>query len=191
MRKLILCLCLILIFILPSVASGQIAAGGETQAHDITIQLVQTDLTHDGIQYDDPDTSSTADTYATVFEKSFDMGLSEHWATGVDFTQTMIDCYFKLIVSGRAVSTATADISWLAQARNKDGTWTSLADSCMFENPSTTFVDSTRKGYVEMSTTFNKVPFDFRIRMKCSEDDEGIIKLKSGSYIRAIYKEKL
>ena len=177
------------------VASGAMAQGGEgkgTQAHDITVQIVNGDLTHNGLQYTEPDTTTTLNIDIEIFSDTFDMGLGENYNNANAWiTQEMIDCYFNIIVSSAAVSSGTADITWKPQARNRDGTWTDLCTAVTVPNPSTTFVDSTRKGYCTLSSTFNTVPFDFRIIMQCNETDEGIAKVRSGSYIRAIYKEKL
>ena len=184
----------LLMFMLAA-ASGVIAQGGAgkgTQAHDITMQIVNSDLTHNGLQYTEPDTTTTLNTDIVIFSETFNMGLGENYNNEYNWiTQEMIDCYFNIIVSSSAVSTGTADIKWQPQARNRDGTWTDLCDAVTVPNPSTTFADSVRKGYCTLSSTFNTVPFDFRIIMQCNETDEGIAKIRSGSYIRAIFKEKI
>ena len=161
---------------------------GINLGHDYTFQLVTGDLTATGVQYSTMDTTGTAAAELALFTKSIDLvfGNQSNQETSHKF---IIDLYFEIFGSFAAATTGTADIEWKPQARNKDGTWTDLASYVDIPDIGTSFTASNLKGYAETSSTLDEIPLDFRILMKCDEDDEGIGKIKSGSYIRITFRD--
>lgn len=156
--------------------------------HDYTIYPVQADLTTDGVQYSTEVTTTTADTNVAAFSYTFDLGLDQLGSFQSRTTRTLLSCYFDIRIMLGAVSTATADVTMVAQARNKDGTWVNLFDAIEYEDIGTTYLEKTYKGYADLQTNFQEVPFDFQILFQCDETDEGKAKLKNTSYFRAIFK---
>ena len=132
--------------------------------------------------------TETAATAITLFTKNIDLvfGAQRNQSLSHKF---LIDLYFEVYGEFAAASTGTADVEWKPQARNKNGTWTDLASYVDLPNVGTTFTASTLKGYAEISSTLDEIPFDFRVLMKCDEEDEGIGRIKSGSLIRATFRD--
>jgi len=160
-----------------------------TLGHDFSIFPVQNDLTTDGVQYSTEVATTTADTDVVAFEYDFNLGFPDATVGMSDTSMALLWCYFEINCMLKANSTGTADVTWKAQTRNHDGTWTDLFAATEYSNINTTYLEKTFKGYAEISSTFNEVPFDFRIIFQCDEADEGRAKLKNTSYFRAIFKE--
>jgi hypothetical protein len=163
---------------------------GINLGHDVTLQVVTGDLTSDGTQYADSVSTAGVGVDSTLISDEFDLafGSTGTWNSRTVKTRTLLDAYFDITIEVRAVSSGTADMTWRVQARNDDGTWTDLVDSLVVENPGTSWTESTLKGYAELSNTFNQVPFDYRILLRCNEASEGYGRVKSGSTVRAIFK---
>ena len=155
---------------------------GINLGHDYTFQLVTGDLTSTGVQYSTKDTTGTAAAELALFTKAIDLDF------GTGAHKYIIDLYFDIIGNFAAATTGTADVEWKPQARNKDGTWTDLVAAYVdLPNVGTTFVDSRLRGYATLSATLDEIPLDFRILMKCDETNEGIGRVKSGSYVRVTF----
>ena len=155
---------------------------GINLGHDFTVQLTTGDLTST-VQYSTIDSTTTKDIAITMFSKDIDFSF------GTGAHKYIIDCYFYIVCEFSSATTNTADVEWKPQARNDDGTWTDLASYVDMPDVDTTFTESVLKGYATTSATFDEVPFNFRILMKCDEADEGIGKVKSGSYIRVTFED--
>jgi len=160
---------------------------GITLAHDVTFQLVTGDLTSSGVQYSTMDTTGTAAAELVLFTKSIDLVFGNQ-KTAIPSHKFLVDLYFDIKVEIRAL-TATGDVEWKPQARNKNGTWTDLASYVDLPDVNTVFTLSVLKGYATTASTIDEIPLDFRILMKCDETDKGIGKVKSGSNIRAIFRD--
>ncbi len=161
---------------------------GINLAHDVTFQLVDGDLTSTGVQYSTIDTTGTAAAELVLFSKTIDLVFGNQ-TNRTPSHKFLIDLYFEIFMEISSVSTNTADVEWKPQARNADGTWTDLASYVDLPDVDTTFIASTLKGYAELSSTLDEIPLNFRILIKCDENDEGVGKLKSGSYIRVIFRD--
>lgn len=178
----------ILVCFLSQFSYADAPIGGKL-GHDFTMQFVTGDLTATGTQYTDYDSTTTTNTDVTFLSKTFDLSFGDKgiWPTTLA-VRTIFDVYFEITVEVQAKSTATADIIWKAQARNKDGTWTDLFAEVLVSNPNTSWTASTRKGYATPSGTFDEVPFDVRLIFQCNESNEGRARVKSGSYSRVMFK---
>jgi hypothetical protein len=145
---------------------------------DFGDRLVSGALTEDGIQYSSEVTTGDADVDVNVLSKLIDPGLEGD----------ILWIEFGLTAEFKAVSSATADLIWKWQARNKDGTWVDLHPAVTETDIGTTYKSCTRSGYFEPEANFNRVPFDIRLILQCNEADEGRAKVKNSSYVRVIYK---
>jgi len=173
------------------IVSGQIAEAepptGVNLGHDYTFQLVTGDLTST-YQYSTVVTTGTAATESVLLTKDLDLvfGSAPNRSASKKY---LIACYFHIIGEFKAASTGTADVEWKPQARNADGTWVDLADYVDMANVGTSYTQSILKGYFTLVDNFDEMPFDFQILIKCDEDDEGMGRIKSGSYVRAIFRD--
>lgn len=160
---------------------------GASLGHDITTYLVENELTSDGVQYTDYDSTTTASAAVELYSTTIDFGLDSNWPKNYMKSRKLINCYFDLNVQCKADTSSTADVEWKPQARNEGGTWVDLCDWVDLANVGTTWTDSARKGYAELQANFSKVPFDFRVLVKCDEINQGRARIKSGSYVRAVF----
>jgi hypothetical protein len=92
-----------------------------------------------------------------------------------------------LTAAYRAVSSATADLTYKWQARNKGGTWVDLHSAVVKTDIGTTYVEETRSGRFKTVTGFNSVPFEVRLIIQCNEASQGRARVKNTSFIRAKY----
>jgi len=166
----------------------------------VKYQVVEGALTEDGTQYSDEVTTETANEEKELLSKDLDLkvnvnridsGVYINTAKAIDVPKNILSVYFNIVVELKAVSSATADVSWKAQARNDGGTWVDLFDWKTYADIGTTYAEKTFKGYFNPQTNFNQLPADFRILIKCNEDNEGKGKVKSGSYIEVNFLEPL
>lgn len=188
MRNLIKVLLLAGVYFLMAIPVAGEPPTGINLGHDYTFQFVTGDLTST-VQYSTVVNTTTAGADVTLFSKSIDLifGIAPDGRTASH--KFLIGCYFNIITEIRSVSTGTADVEWKPQARNKDGTWTDLASYVDLPDVGASYTQSVLKGYAEISDTFDEMPFDFRILIKCDEVNEGRGRVKSGSYVRAIFKD--
>lgn len=98
----------------------------------------------------------------------------------------IVEFEFALTAAFCAVSTATADLIYQWQARNKDGTWVNLHVAVTKTNINTTYVEETYSGRFMPTANFNAVPFDVRLIIQCNEANEGRAKTKNSSYIKLV-----
>lgn len=183
MKKLIFIM--IIIIAVFSIAKAQYAA---PYAGDHTFWMVSGNLTSDGTQYSTEISTTTADVAVTAFQNTIDIHIGDYGSAY--FEKTIEDCYFKTLVEIKADSSASAKVSWKVQAKDlNEDDWVDL--SAWSDGSSaigTTYVEKELTGWVDLSDSdFGRLPFEYRILVKCDEAGEGRIKIKSGSYIRVVY----
>jgi hypothetical protein len=134
-------------------------------------------LTSDGIQWSAEKDTTTADTDVEV----------ESIVIKPPALGKMIDVEFGLTAAFRAVSSATADLTYKWQARNKGGTWVDLHSAVTKTDIGTTYVEESRSGRFKTVANFDSLPFEVRLIVQCNEDNEGRAKIKNSSYVRVKY----
>ena len=135
------------------------------------------DLTADGIQWSAEKDTTTADVDVEV----------ESVTIKPPALGAMIEVEFGLTAGFRAVSSATADLTYKWQARNKGGTWVDLHSAVTKTDIGTTYVEETRSGRFKPETNFNSVPFEVRLIIQCNEANQGQAKVKNSSYVSVKY----
>jgi len=134
-------------------------------------------LTSDGIQW----TATTDTTTADV-----DVMVDSAKTIEPPSSGTIVEIEFSLTAGFRAVSSATADIIYKWQARDKAGTWVTLC-TVTKTNIGTTEVEETYSGRFATVANFDAVPFDVQLVIQCNELNEGRARIKNSSYVKAIY----
>jgi len=135
------------------------------------------DLTADGIQWSAEKDTTTADVDVEV----------ESVTIKPPALGEMIEVEFGLTAAFRAVSSATADLTYKWQARNKGGTWVDLHSAVTKTDIGTTYVEETRSGRFNPVANFDSLPFEVRLVIQCNEANEGRAKIKNSSYVKVIY----
>jgi hypothetical protein len=135
------------------------------------------DLTSDGIQWSDEEDTTTVDVDVEV----------ESVTIKPPVLGAMIEVEFGLTAAFRAVSSATADLTYKWQARNKGGTWVDLHSAVVKTNIGTTYVEETRSGRFKTVANFDSMPFEVRLLVQCNEANEGRAKIKNSSCVRVKY----
>jgi hypothetical protein len=186
-----------LIFIMILILAVFYAAEAQVTApylEDYTIWIVDGNLTTSGDQYSDAVTTTTANVSAVAFQDTIDVNLGDYSSgTGVAYRERSIyNCYFKVYVEIKADSSDSAKVSWKIQAKDlNESTWVDL--SAWTDGGSaigTSYVEKTLIGFADLSSDyFGHLPFEYRILVKCDEADEGMLRVKSGSYVRIVFKE--
>ena len=139
--------------------------------------LAKGDLTSDGIQW-----SAEKDTTTANVDVEVESVTIKPPALG-----EMIEVEFGLTAAFRAVSSATADLIYKWQARNKGGTWVDLHSAVTKTDIGTTYVEETRSGRFKTVANFDSVPFEVRLIIQCNEANEGRAKIKNSSCVRVKY----
>ncbi|MBU2535472.1 MAG: hypothetical protein ABIK32_04655 [Chloroflexota bacterium] len=134
-------------------------------------------LTSDGIQWSAEVDTTTPDTDVEV----------ECVTVRPPALGEVIEVEFGLTAAFRAVSSATADLTYKWQARNKGGTWVDLHSAVTKTDIGTGYVEETRSGRFKMVSNFDSLPFEVRLVIQCNEANEGRARVKNSSYIRVIY----
>jgi len=135
------------------------------------------DLTADGIQW-----SAEVDTTATDTDIEVESIAIKPPSLG-----EVIEIEFGLTAALRAVSSATADLIYKWQARNKGGSWVDLHTAVTKADIGTTYVEESRSGRFKAIANFDSLPFEVRLVIQCDEADEGRVKIKNSSYVRVKY----
>ena len=135
------------------------------------------DLTSDGIQW-----SAEKDTTTVDVDVEVESVTIKPPALG-----EMIEVEFGLTAAFRAVSSATADLTYKWQVRNKGGTWVDLHSAVTKTDIGTTYVEESRSGRFKPVANFDSIPFEVRLIIQCNEANEGRAKVKNSSYIRVKY----
>lgn len=134
-------------------------------------------LTSDGVQWSAEVDTTTPDTdvaIETVTIKPPSLG-------------AMLEVEFGLTAAFKAVSSATADLIYKWQARNKGGTWVDLHTAVTKTDIGTSYIEETRSGRFKAVANFDSVPFEVRLIIQCNEANQGRAKLKNSSYVRVKY----
>jgi len=134
-------------------------------------------LTSDGIQWSDEKDTTTADTDVEV----------ESVTIKPPALGAVLEVEFGLTAAFRAVSSATADLIYKWQARNKGGTWVDLHSAVTKTDIGTTYVEETRSGRFKLVANFDSLPFEVRLIIQCNEANEGRARIKNSSYVRVKY----
>ena len=134
-------------------------------------------LTADGIQWSAERDTTTAGADAEV----------ESVTIRPPTMGVLLEVEFGLTAAFRAVSSATADLIYKWQARNKGGSWVDLHTAVTKTDIGTTYVEETRSGRFKPETNFNAIPFELRLIVQCNESNEGRAKIKNSSYVRVVY----
>ena len=135
------------------------------------------DLTADGIQWSAEKDTTTVDTDVEV----------ESITINPPALGEMLKVEFGLTAAFRTVSSATADLTYKWQARNKGGTWVDLHSVVTKTDIGTTYVEETRSGRFKLVANFDSLPFEVRLIIQCNEANEGRAKIKNSSYVRVKY----
>ena len=141
-------------------------------------RLVSGTLTADGVQYLAEVTSGAADTWVDAFTKVIEPGIfgAILWAE------------LGLTAEFQELNTTTT-LTWQWQARNKGGTWVDLHPAVTEgANTITSYTARTRQGFASLSSNFNQVPYEIKLRFKTSEANQGKARVKSSSYARAVFR---
>lgn len=134
-------------------------------------------LTSDGIQWSAEVDTTTANTDVEV----------ESVTIRPPALGDMIEVEFGLTAAFRAVSSATADLTYKWQARNKGGTWTDLHSAITKIDIGTTYIEETRSGRFKTVANFDSLPFEVRLLIQCNEANEGRAKIKNSSFVSVKY----
>ena len=134
-------------------------------------------LTGDGIQWSAEVDTTTSDTDVEV----------ESVTIKPPALGDLLEIEFGLTAAFRAVSSATADLTYKWQARNKGGTWVDLHSAVTKTDVGTTYVEETRSGRFKTVTNFDALPFEVRLIIQCNEANEGRARVKNSSYVRVKY----
>jgi len=135
------------------------------------------DLTSDGIKGTTEKDTTTADVDVEV----------ESVTIKPPALGEMIEVEFGLTAAFRAVSSATADLTYKWQVRNKGGTWVDLHSAVTKTDIGTTYVEETRSGRFKTVANFDSLPFEVRLMIQCNEANEGRAKVKNSSCVRVKY----
>ena len=147
---------------------------------DISDYPVRAQGTTDGVQYDTEVVTVTINTdYELLLWKSED-----------NYPETkgnLAWVHYNISFSLKAGS-ATADIKWKLQARNKGGTWTDMCAEQTETNIGTTYVAKRIKGYLDIKTNITTAPFEIRLIFQSNEATPGIAtgKIKNDTTIRIV-----
>ncbi len=136
------------------------------------------DLTADGVQWSSETDTTTADVDVEVASVT----ISPPALGG------LMEVEFGLAAAFRAVSSATADLIYKWQVRNKGGTWVDLHSAVTKTDIGTTYVEEARSGRFTLVDNFDSLPFDVRLILQCNEANEGRAKVKNSSYVRVKYR---
>lgn len=135
------------------------------------------DLTSDGTQW-----SGEVDTITAGVDVEVESVTIKPPALGA-----LLEVEFGLTAAFRAVSSATADLTYKWQARNKGGTWVDLHSAVTKSDIGTTYVEETRSGRFPTTDNFDSMPFEVRLILQCNEANEGRARVKNSSYVRVKY----
>lgn len=147
---------------------------------DLTDYPVKAQGATDGVQYDAEVVTVDADTdYELLLWKSED-----------SFSRiegNLIWVYYNISFSLKAGS-ATADLKWKLQARNKDGTWTDMCAEQTETDINTAYVAKRIEGYLDIKTNITTAPFEMRLIFQSNETTPGIGtgKIKNDTVIRMV-----
>ena len=137
-------------------------------------------LSSDGVVYSAEVNASATATTVTVLTSTIEApGIDET----IDEVEFGLTAAFKALKDTSTAPTATT-LTWYWEAKNSTATaWTVISTARKFG--STTYADRTQSGRFATVTNFNSLPFNIRLRMKCSAGaaNRGRAKIKNSSYV--------
>jgi hypothetical protein len=99
----------------------------------------------------------------------------------------ILELEFGLTAAFRAISSATADITYKWQARNKGEAWIDLHPAVNKANIGTNYIEESCSGRFRTQEGLDSLPFEIRLVIRCNEAGEGRAKIKNSSYARIKY----
>ena len=150
-----------------------------SKGQEFTHRLIDGNLTEDGIQWSDEVSTVNADTDYEVLKVSLDnsqTGILEKLTLGLTLA----------INAG----SATADVKYKWQARNKAGTWVDLHDYFIKADIGTAYMEYTVSGYKFPITNLTTYPVDVRLVIQSNEISPGVAtaKVKNSSHVEVTLK---
>ena len=143
-----------------------------------THRLVGGNLSSDGIQWSTEVVTSGANEDKEVLNSTLDN----------DQVGDIAHLVFGLSIAIKAGS-ATADVKFKWQARNRGGTWVDLHDYVTIENIGTVYVERAMSGYLLAGVSnLDSYPIDIRLLIQSNETAPGIAtaRVKNSSYVSVI-----
>jgi len=140
-----------------------------------THRIAGGDLASDGVQWSAEVPTVAADEDKQVLSLALDN----------DQVGDIASLTFGLTLAIKAGS-ATADVKFKWQARNKDGTWVDLHEYVTLEDVGTDYVEKTMSGYLLSGVTnLDSYPMDIRLVIQSNETTPGVAtaKVKNSSYV--------
>ena len=140
-----------------------------------THRLVGGNLSSDGIQWSTEVATSGANEDEEVLNSTLDN----------DQVGDIAHLVFGLSIAIKAGS-ATADVKFKWQARNRSGTWVDLHDYVTIENIGTVYVERAMSGYLLAGVSnLDSYPIDIRLLIQSNETAPGIAtaRVKNSSYV--------
>ena len=129
--------------------------------NDISDRPVKAQGTTDGVQWDTAVETVLANTdYELLLWKSED-----NYPNTIGFLAYV---YYNIAFQLKA-GTATADLKWKLQARNKDGTWTDMCAEQTETDIDTTYVAKRLESYLDLQVGVNELPLEIRLIFKSNE----------------------
>ena len=133
---------------------------------DISVYPVRAQGTTDGVQWSIAvETIKAATDVELMLFKTEDF--FERLEGKLAWVHYLIDLQLK-------AGTATADLKWKLQARNKDGTWTDMCAEQPADNVGTAYVAKTIKGYLDIKANITQIPFEMRIILQSNESKSSV-----------------
>lgn len=128
---------------------------------DVSGRPVRALITGDGVQYSTPVESVAANAYVTLLS----------YLTSDRYPRlrgTLAYVYVNISIELKA-GTATADLKWKVQARNKDGTWVDMSAEQSLDNIGTSYVADRLEGFFSIQTNITQIPLEVKIVIKSNE----------------------
>ena len=138
----------------------------EAKQFDFSDRPVKAQGTTDGVQYD-------AEVVTVAANIDVELLL---WKSEDNYPKTkgnLAYVYYNIAFQLKAGS-ATADLKWKLQARNKDGTWTDMCAEQTETDIDTTYVDKRIEGFLDIKTNITTAPFEMRLIFQSNEATPGI-----------------
>lgn len=157
------------------------------RAMEVTRKLVAGDLVDAGAQYSTEVATVTQDVDAVGLSRTYQPPYKDDWKWD------LLELEFNLALRVKANASATADLIWKAQARNKDGTWVDLFSAVTETDIGTTYVNRNRSGtfilYPDVvQANLDEVPFDVQVLLQSNEATEGRIQVANSSWVRMLMR---
>ena len=133
---------------------------------DVSMRPVRAQLTADGVQYS---------TVVESVKANVDVDLLHY--KSIDryprLRGTLAYVYVNISIELKA-GTATADLKWRIQSRNKDGTWTNMSAEITTANVGTAYVALRREGFFAIQTNITQIPLEVRVILQSNESKSSV-----------------